>query len=909
MLSIHAKKGSSLEHVAQVADYPDESATQKPGRTDRPDRGSGAIEDYYSQNNGGTPSVWIGSGAHALGLEGLSVQREEMLALLQGFHPVSGDALLQNAGPNRRYGYDLTFSAPKSVSVTWAIADHELKDAISAAHDMAAAATLRHLECHLPIARRGHAGESRETARILAGVYRHASSREQDPQLHSHALLMNLAQRRDGSWGAIESWEIYRHKMALGALYRALFAHQLRELGFSIEADRDSFRITGFSEDAEREFSRRRSQIEAILQKKGRTDARSAALASLDSRKRKEIIDRAILAADWRERAAQYGLNAQTVAPLRQGLVAASYDRAVVLSALTAQESTFEERHVWQQVAIAAQTCGMGYEEICAEVACLQRDAEILRLQAAGPQRFTTREMRAIEKQMVADARALAAIHTHVLDAVTVQTAIQNVDRRAKEKGFRLSDEQKAAIRHATERGGALQMIQGGAGAGKTTMLEAARLAWESRGFRVHGAAVARKAAHALFDGAGVESTSLAALLQSLEPSLGEDGTIRPPSRMLDARDVIVVDEAGMVGSRTLQRLIAHVKASGAKLVLVGDVNQLQAIEAGGAFKALQEYSGAGHAALKENVRQKTAEMRAVVAHTLRGEAAKALEILEHKGLVDIWEDWHDAAEAAVVRWLDRYDPSRPQESLLLAATNSAVDILNDLARARMAEKGLLERDRAITVTVRDRHGKSLGKCEIAIGERLVFRKNRNHADITNNETGTVNKLAQGPHGPEITVRKDDGKEIILVPEAPVPQGRVERQIAPGAGYAQFDYAYAGTTHRNQGTTADYVTVFADGSLESREKAYVDLSRMRHATAIVFAQPDIENDLAALGVENEVQGLDAIQAIIKAMSTSRQKDTSLDYGLQGERSEPSPPKPSEEVMRSQPAVTRSRRYR
>ncbi|MEB8487563.1 MULTISPECIES: MobF family relaxase [Acidithiobacillus] len=882
MLSIHAKKGSSLGHVAQVADYPDESAVLKPGQTDRPDRSDGAIEDYYSQNNGGTPSVWVGAGADALGLEGLSVQREEMLALLQGFHPGSGDALLKNAGPDRRYGYDLTFSAPKSVSVTWAIADRAIKDAISAAHDAAVADTLRHLESHLPIARRGHAGESRETASLIAGVYRHASSREQDPQMHSHALLMNIAQRRDGSWGAIESWEIYRHKMALGAIYRALLAHRLRQLGFGIEADRDSFRIIGFSEDVEREFSRRRSQIEAILQKKGRTDARSAALASLDSRKRKEIIDRAILAADWRERAAQYGLDAQIIEALRQGLVAASYDRGAVLSALTAQDSTFEERHIWQQVAIAAQTCSMGYDEICAEVAALQRDAEILRLRVEAPQRFTTREMHAIEERMVADARALGEIRTHVLDEATVQTAIQKVDRNAQQKGFFLSEEQKAAIRHVTERAGALQMIQGGAGAGKTTMLEAARMAWESRGFRVHGAAVARKAAHALFHGAGVESTSLAALLQSLEPSVDEGGDTRLPSRTLDAKDIIVVDEAGMVGSRTLQRLIGHVKASGAKLVLVGDVNQLQAIEAGGAFKALQDHSGAGHAALKENVRQKTAEMRAVVAHTLRGEAAKALEILEHKGLVEIQEDWHEAAEAAVGHWLDRYDPDRPQESLLLAATNSAVDILNDLARARMAERGRLDLHQAMPITVRDRHGKSLGQREIAIGERLVFRHNRNYAQITNNETGTVTKLAQGPHGPEITVRKDDDMEIVLTPEAPVPQGRVERQVAPGAGYAQFDYAYAGTTHRNQGTTADYVTVFADGSLESREKAYVDLSRMRHATAVVFTQPDIENDLAALGVENEVTGMEAIQAIIKAMSTSRLKDTSLDYEMHGD---------------------------
>lgn len=277
--------------------------------------------------------------------------------------------------------------------------------------------------------------------------------------------------------------------------------------------------------------------------------------------------------------------------------------------------------------------------------------------------------------------------------------------------------------------------------------------------------------------------------------------------------------------------------------------------------------------------------MRAVVAHTLRGEAAKALEILERQRLVEIQEDWHAAAAAAVDRWQKHFDLLRPQESLLLTATNSAVDILNDLARERLAERGWLKRDQSATVTVRDRHGKSRGKREIAIGERLVFRQNRSYADITNNETGTVTRLVRGPQGIEVTVRKDNGKEVLLTPESPVPQGRVERQISPGAGYAQFDYAYAGTTHRNQGSTADYVTVFADGTLESREKAYVDLSRMRHATAVVFAQPEIENDLAALGVENDVTGMEAIQAIIQAMSTSRQKDTSLDYALQGDASE------------------------
>ena len=881
MLSIHAKKGSTAEHVAQVADYPDEQPEQRPNQQNRPGTSTGAIEDYYSQSNGGTPSIWVGAGAETIGLAGQAVERETMTRLLQGFHPDDGRALVDKAGPQRRYGYDLTFSAPKSVSIVWAVADRDLREAIATAHDAAVAQALRHIEAHLPVARRGHAGEERELAHLITGVYRHASSREQDPQIHSHALLMNLAQRLDGTWGAIESWEIYRHKMALGALYRAVLAQQLQEMGFGIERDGDSFRILGVSEDAEREFSRRRQQIEKLLLERGRDNAQAAALATLDTRRRKEVVDRAILAADWRERAAHYGLSAETVQALRQGLLATSYDRDAVLRDLTAHNSTFEERHIWHRVAVAAQACGMGYAEIRAEVAQLRRDTEIVPLQVFGPARFTTREMQAIERQMVTDAQALAAVDWHLVDGATVRRAIEESDREAWQKGFSLSEEQRRAIWHITHRIGALQMIQGHAGAGKTTMLDAARRAWEAAGFRVHGAAIAKKAAHGLFHGANIDSQSLAALLLSLKT--GEDpvtGKHIPPARTLSARDVIVIDEAGMVGSRMMQELLAQVLASGAKLVLVGDVAQLQAIDAGGAFQALQKTCPDAVAYLKENLRQrgeKAEDMKKVVALTRQGDAAKALEILDRHGLIEIADGWPEAAAMAVGRWANFYDAGRPQEALLLAATNAATETLNALARDTLKNRGLLDDRQAVTITVRDRQGKSLGQREIALGERLVFRANRSYAGILNNEAGTVTALSEGFHGPEITIRKDDGSEFTIIPGQPIPEGRTERQISPGAGYAQIEYAYAGTTHRNQGTTADHVVVFADGSMESREKAYVDLSRMRHTTAVVFARPDIENDLAELGMEPEVQGFDAIKKIIGAMSRSQQKDTSLDY--------------------------------
>ena len=195
----------------------------------------GRLEDYYAGPGDGR---WYGRGAGALGLGG-AVAADEFAAAAAGFGP-DGQALVQRAGSEtRRAGWDCTFSAPKSVSVAWALADEETRAAIERAHDAAVERALEYMQAHAIRTRRGHGGVSEERAEMVAAVFRHATSRELDPQLHSHCFVLNLARRADGTWGTIESRHIYQQQKVIGAIYRAELAHRLRELGYQVERDGD----------------------------------------------------------------------------------------------------------------------------------------------------------------------------------------------------------------------------------------------------------------------------------------------------------------------------------------------------------------------------------------------------------------------------------------------------------------------------------------------------------------------------------------------------------------------------------------------------------------------------------------------------------------------------------------------
>ncbi len=259
-----------------------------------------ASEDYYLEG-GEPPGEWLGEGAEFLGLLG-RIDNEQFRELFTGF--LNGEKLVQNAGTKSRVpGWDLTFSAPKSVSTAWSQAGHEIGQEIRAAHHEAVEKALRFLEQEAGFSRTGKKGAILAKAILAFATFEHGTSRAQEPQLHTHCILMNVGIRQDGTTGTLYMSPIYKHKMAAGALYRAELAYQLiRRLDLKLERDPDakfSFRLKGGSRDLEKEFSTRRREVEDHLQKRGLSGAVASAKMAVFSRSNKAHAPREQLSRHW----------------------------------------------------------------------------------------------------------------------------------------------------------------------------------------------------------------------------------------------------------------------------------------------------------------------------------------------------------------------------------------------------------------------------------------------------------------------------------------------------------------------------------------------------------------------------------------------------------------------------------
>ena len=252
-------------------------------------------DDYYTRG-GEPPGRWAGEGAERLSLRG-PVTQAEFEAALSGVDPKTGERLVQQGGRARQHsaGWDMTFSAPKSVSVLWALSNEPERRAIEQTHRSAVLAATAHLERNSAWARRGRAGTLREqTAGLLMAQFDHHTSRDSDPQLHTHSFIFNLAPRRDGSWGAIVSRELYKAQKNAGAVYRRALADELERLGYSLDREKDAFRVAAIPRDIERAFSKRRQAIEEAAQAHGYRTAKGMELATLRTRsaKREARLDR-----------------------------------------------------------------------------------------------------------------------------------------------------------------------------------------------------------------------------------------------------------------------------------------------------------------------------------------------------------------------------------------------------------------------------------------------------------------------------------------------------------------------------------------------------------------------------------------------------------------------------------------
>ncbi|OBS08233.1 MobF family relaxase [Acidihalobacter prosperus] len=863
----------------------------------------GRADEYYASEGGGQ---WFGAGAAALGLIG-EVKADMFVMAAEGRSP-SGQDLVQGAGSAHRAGWDATFSAPKSVSVLWGLADVTRRMEIQRTHDHAVESALSHIEQEFSLARRGKGGREYESAKLLIGLFRHGTSREQDPQLHTHAFLHNLAMRQDGTWGGIDPLELYRWKMALGAIYRAELAAGMAELGYQVAADGDSFKVCGVPDDVCRYFSKRREQIEAALSEVGMEgSAKASELAALSTRVSKaKDLDAELLHARWQEEASEMGFSAdQTLtAKVEPKDIGPMPNPEELLTKATALDAVIESRHIWRTVAVAAQHRGLQLDTIREHVDLVMRSSEILRMvhPETGAVRYTSRALYRQERKIITAAEARSAETHHVVPSALVDSAL---DRFAAEKGFALSTEQQAAVRYATQSDGAFRVIVGDAGAGKSTAMLAARMAWESNSQRVLGCAISGKAAAGLQEGSGIKSRTIAGLLIALEPSVNEDtDEVHPPREVLSSTDVLVIDEAGMVDSRTMHRIMQHAAIAGCRVVMVGDHKQLQAVSAGGVFRHLAERDSAR---ISEIRRQKAEWAKVAVEEFSRGEAAAAITKFLDRDLVYVEDDQRAAIDRTVDRWVHHSAVVGESETLLMASTNVEVQALNQAARARMSAEHKLTNE--VVIQVRDREGRPAGRLQVAEGDRLLAKKNDRATGLKNGDLVTVDRINYTQEGLRILVRLDrTGERVAIDP----------------AEYSQLRHGYAVTTYAAQGATVDRVVALAGGSMTSRESIYVQMSRMRQTAEIIATRqqlrdaaeqlpptekmrglaqtiaaeqfvelpPECDDSFAAcrawldqhacnvLGIDGRPASdprLAEMRDLVSAMSASRQKETTLDY--------------------------------
>lgn len=760
--------------------------------------------DYYA-GSGEPPGRWWGGSAVALGLSG-EVTAQHLSRLTAGFRPDDKTPLVRNAGSEkRRAGFDLTFSAPKSVSVLWSQSGAAERAAIEAAHGEAVDGALKYLEEEAARTRRGAGGASHVHGTMAVALFDHCTARAQmnqtpDPQLHTHSLIMNLCLGTDGRWGTLDARHLFKQKMTAGVLYRAELFHRLRENLKLAASRRERFcELDGIADGVLRAFSKRRAAIESKLEAMGESSAVAAAIATRSTRKTKTKVRRSELLPEWRAQGALLGFSADQVRRARpehnpQELVRFAVPKA--LQALTDKKAHFAKRELVRAVAEAVEPHGVGIATIVAGVESALEDLVPLE-EHRGEKQFTTRGMIHLERALFSEAKSLQARRHRVPDSV-LSNALSK---------FELSDEQRSAVHHVTQ-GASLALVSGLAGTGKTTLVRAAKDAWESAGYRVLGAALAAQAARELARGSGVKSASIHRTVHEIEK-----GRLQ-----LDRRTVLVIDEASMVGTRLLQKVTGFVEQAGAKLVLVGDERQLAAIEAGSPFAALIERGKC--ARLTDVRRQNELWARNAAMLFARGETEQALREYVERGLVHVGANRTQALARMTADWRDAVVKSGIEEVAVLAGTRADVREAN--AAIQRARYDASELGRECVQTESE---------QLFVGDRVRFR--RNSSTVLNGDTGVVVALAEETRC--ITVRLDSGVDVDVDLD----------------DYSDIELGYAGTTHSAQGQTVERCLVFCSETMQGRALSYVQATRARTETRFYVDRRTAGSGLAKLSASME----------------------------------------------------------
>ncbi|MCP4968170.1 MAG: relaxase domain-containing protein [bacterium] len=858
-------------------------------------------EDYYLR--GGTATgMWQGRGAAELGLSG-RVTAEGLVRLFDGQHPGTGEQLGRSLRRDGVAAWDVTFSADKSVSLLWALGDEQTRRQVLAAFDEATMSAFGYLESVAsstrgatktpvldddgdPVLDANGIPKFRvetwpiATSGYVAASFTEFTSRADDPQLHTHVVVANKVKGMDEVWRTIDGRLLYRHQLAAGYLHEAVLRKELTErLGVGWQPVHNGMAdIEGFTRRQVEVFSRRRRQLETWRQEQGLPDTPAARqVAVLATRSPKQENPLAELEVEWRQRAIDVGLtpdrlcrmmghSSETQQPDPHEL----FGSLASPDGLTAQASTFGQAEVIKEVAAALPDGGtrdqvealaetfLGTKEVIPLIG--GRDVE----QADLAEDLTEVEPAAIDQPSVADtgcrpmrrrdgtafpgtvhrqytAAELLGIEQRVIEQATSGlnagrwTAPNRLVERRLRRHRHLTEGQQEMVRQFATSSSAIDIGVGPAGTGKTAVMTVIGELAMMTGTNIVGAALAGRTAAGLQSATGIPSSTLTRVIGKSQQQGG-----------LPRGAVVVVDEAGMVGTRQLATVADLTEAAGGKLILIGDHRQLPEIDAGGLFRALTNRLPAVE--LTDNIRQQHPWERAALTELRDGSVDKAInEYCDHQRLI-IGQNRDDTTTRAVDDWYHHVTATGDLTTgLLIAHDNDTVAELNQQARTHLAASTRL-------------YGPTLefGDRVLQAGDRILCRNNQQRLGVLNGDLATVMCVDQETGG--LTVSLDRGQDTRELPAWYLNEGHV-------------DYGYAMTGHKAQGVTTGRTFVVVTGTTD-REWFYVAMSRGRQANTLYLTNLQ-QSDEQCLHLTH-ISHHDPLDGLTATLRRSRSQTAAID---------------------------------
>ncbi len=797
---------------------------------DIPNISSGS-EDYYLKADSDTLlTSFVGSGASELNL-GPSPKIGDYKALMSGINPRTEKSFCSKTRRtqldneiNALAGFSTSFNVDKSISLLYATLPRSQQVIFERALMEAGSLTFQNIEKRGIFAyRTGAQGGDIHPGEVVAATYLHFTNRNQEPHLHLHAEIPNLILGSDGQWRTLDARELYRRQVEIGALFDACLASILQRdipeiaIHFECNPERTGLVVAGIDRNTAMRFSTRREEIQDGLKAMGASGADAARAVAKRTRQAKAAVEGNLLREEWKSRLAD-------LSPAPGDLTPATL--LAVEAMVFKNSSVFKQHDLDRAVAMLSILHG-GIGSLPEIESAVAQQLGVVRLPASpgAEPLFTTETFRQFEVDLLRFARKASGHRQHFsLSDLKIQQALQQCEQ---EKGFPLRDEQIQAMEHATD-GRQIAIIQGAAGTGKSASLAALKIAYSSAGHRVLGLAPSGAAAAELQKSSGIDSQTIHALLMQLE-----NDNARKPFQLTDG-DVIVLDEAGMVDTRTLHKLMSHVEVAGAKIVLVGDSKQLEAVGSASTLHMLTQHLGA--ARLEQIARQRSADDRAI-SQAWFSDTGDAPTMMQRRGLLRATSN--DQASAIELMLTDASKVHKAgtdwSEILLLADRNSHVNQLNQRVREIRMLHGELDKkaEKVVQVTNDRGYSRELALCP---GDRIMLRKNSKlgQTPVFNGDRATVISIEY--HKPDT-----DGAQNETVVHARLDRSGTEISWRL-SDYDKLDHAYAMTVHKSQGLTAEHA-FYVVSETTDRRSAYVAFTRSKAACPF-YLSPECESTFA-----------------------------------------------------------------